>query len=112
MISDQRAGEFQVFIITTPTNCDADVSFTEVAYVTIAASPDGDQQSSITSAEHELPDFLIPGAFWVSDVQPVEVYAGSVETITLPEILCLLLDPCNWEVFLLDGTPDYVTLSE
>ena len=42
MIGDQRAGEFQVFIITTPTNCDADVSFTEVAYVTIAASLDGD----------------------------------------------------------------------
>ena len=38
MIGDQKAGEFQVFIITTPTNCDVDVSFTEVAYVTIAAS--------------------------------------------------------------------------
>ena len=69
MIGDQRAGEFQVFIITTPTNCDVDVSFTEVAYVTIAASLDEDQQSSVSSAEQdELPSFIIPGAFWVGSV--------------------------------------------
>lgn len=102
-------------ITTTPTNCAASLTFTEIVQVSIAAVQDEDESSSGggTSSDQdseEVPSFLEPGAFWVGGAQPVEVYAGTEESVTLPEIACLLLDPCNWEVFVLDSSPDYVTL--